>query len=144
MQDIKRDESWEIEDQMQTSEYILRFEPLLYIPVFTQKDFHYVHIGPSTKGPPPENYNNTSLKYTTPTLTPLHKRDHKVKKELQSWWSNDHKPHLVISKDHKQFSHKNKDPKDRSRDDSSSVRKIKCLEKRTIKKNTWEKYKIDI
>ena len=56
-------------DQSQTSRYVSRFEPLLYVPVFTQKDFHYVHMGPSTKGPPPRNYNFTlgvhysSLKY---------------------------------------------------------------------------------
>jgi len=36
-----------------------RFKPLLYVPAFTQKDFHYVHIGPSTKGPPLRNYNST-------------------------------------------------------------------------------------
>ena len=38
--------------------YVLRFEPLLYVPAFTQKDFHYVHTGPSTKGPPLKNYNS--------------------------------------------------------------------------------------
>ena len=32
---------------------------MLYSPAFTQKDFHYVHTGPSTKGPPPRNYNST-------------------------------------------------------------------------------------
>jgi len=35
-------------DQTQTLRYISRFEPLLYVPTFTQKDFHYVHTGPST------------------------------------------------------------------------------------------------
>ena len=29
------------------------------VPAFTQKDFHYVHIGLSTKGPPLRNYNST-------------------------------------------------------------------------------------
>ena len=46
-------------DQTQTSRYISRFEPLLYVPVITQKDFHYVHTGPSTKRPPLRNYNST-------------------------------------------------------------------------------------
>ena len=36
----------------------MRFELLLYIPAFAQKDFHYVHTGPSTKGPPLRNYNS--------------------------------------------------------------------------------------
>ena len=29
------------------------------VPAFTQKDFHYVHTGPSTKEPPLRNYNST-------------------------------------------------------------------------------------
>ena len=33
----------EIVDQIQTTRYVLRFEPLLYVPAFTQKNFHYVH-----------------------------------------------------------------------------------------------------
>ena len=37
----------------------LSFEPLLYVPAFTQKDFHYVHTEPSTKRPPLRNYNST-------------------------------------------------------------------------------------
>ena len=44
---------------MQTTRYVLRFELLLYVPAFTQKDFHHVHVGPSTKGPSPRNYNST-------------------------------------------------------------------------------------
>ena len=64
---------------------------MLYVPTFTQKDFHYVHIRPSTKGPSPRNYNSTleihyfSLNhnnlYTRGTRhkakpqSPLHKRD---------------------------------------------------------------------
>ena len=38
MQDI-RDIELEIVDQTQTPRYISRFEPLLYVPAFTQKDF---------------------------------------------------------------------------------------------------------
>ena len=34
-------------------------ESLLYVLAFTQKDFHYVHTGPSTKGPLLRNYNST-------------------------------------------------------------------------------------
>ena len=44
---------------MQTPRDVSRFEPPLYVPVFTQKDFYYVHTGPLTKGPPPRNYNST-------------------------------------------------------------------------------------
>ena len=57
-------------DQTKITRYVSGFEPLLYVPAFTQKDFHYVHIGPSTKGPPLRNYNPTlgvyysSLKHT--------------------------------------------------------------------------------
>ena len=47
MQDMREIEL-EIVDQMQTPRYVSRFEPLLYIPAFTQKDFHYVHTGPPT------------------------------------------------------------------------------------------------
>ena len=32
---------------------------MLYVPAFTQKDFHYVHIGLSTKRSPLRNYNST-------------------------------------------------------------------------------------
>ena len=46
-------------NQTQTPGYVSRFEPLLNVPTFTQKDFHYVHTGLSTKGPPPRNYNST-------------------------------------------------------------------------------------
>ena len=78
-------------DQAQTTRYVSRFKPLLYVLTVTQKDFHYVNTGPSTKGPPLSNYNSTlgvhysSLKYnhlytrgidTKPkTQSPLHKRD---------------------------------------------------------------------
>ena len=58
----KYKESRELRDreiQMQTQRYILRFEPPLYVPAFTQKDFHYIHQGPFTK-PPVRNYNNTN------------------------------------------------------------------------------------
>jgi len=57
MQDIKR----ELRDSGSNTNTKIcsRFESLLYVPAFMQKDFHYVHIGPSTKGPPPRNYNST-------------------------------------------------------------------------------------
>ena len=42
MKDVRERESLEIVDQTQTPRYILRFEPLLYVPAFTQKDFHYM------------------------------------------------------------------------------------------------------
>jgi len=75
---IRYKESRELRDreiQIQIQGYVSRFEPLLYVPAFTQKDFHYVHQGPSTKGPPPRNYNDYKSEYTTPTLSHLlHKR----------------------------------------------------------------------
>ena len=48
-----------LEDQTQTPRYVSRFKPLLYVPAFTQKDFHYVHTGPFKKEPPLRNYNST-------------------------------------------------------------------------------------
>ena len=54
-------------DQSQTTRYILRFEPLLYVPAFTQKDFHYiVHTGLPTQGTSTEDLGNTNREYTTP------------------------------------------------------------------------------
>ena len=46
--------------------YVSRLEPLLYVPVFTQKDFHYVHIGPPIKGTSTEEFAIIKLEYTTP------------------------------------------------------------------------------
>ena len=44
-------ESLEKVDQSQTPRYVSRFEPLLYVPAFRQKDFHYiVHTGLPTQG----------------------------------------------------------------------------------------------
>ena len=69
-------------DQTQTTRYISRFEPLLYVPAFTQKDFYYVHTEPSTKGPPLINYNsilgvhNSTL---SNTITSAQEGRHKVK-----------------------------------------------------------------
>ena len=43
------------------------FEPLLYVPTFTEKDFHYiVHIGLPTQGTSTEDLDNTNQEYTTP------------------------------------------------------------------------------
>jgi len=76
MKYIKRVESREIVDQTQTQGYVLRFDPMLYVTAFTQKDFHYVHRGPSTKeGPPSRNYNlHTGSTQLQLSLTLLHKR----------------------------------------------------------------------
>ena len=49
----ERERELEIVDQSQTIRYVLRFEPLLYVPTFTQKDFHYiVHTGLPHREPP--------------------------------------------------------------------------------------------
>jgi len=54
-------ESLEIVDQTQTPRYVSRFEPLLYVPAFTQKDFHYsVHTGLPTQGTSTEDLGNTN------------------------------------------------------------------------------------
>ena len=54
-------------NQSQTQRYVLRFEPLLYVPAFTQKDFHYcIHTGLPTQGTSTEDLGNTTLEYTTP------------------------------------------------------------------------------
>jgi len=46
-----RERELEIVDQTQTTRYVSRFEPLLYVPAFMQKDFHYiVHTGLPTQG----------------------------------------------------------------------------------------------
>ena len=58
MQDIR--ESLEIVDQSQTTRYVSSFEPLLYVPAVTQKDFHYiVHTGLPTQGTSTEDLANT-------------------------------------------------------------------------------------
>ena len=66
---------------MQTQGYVSRFEPLLYVPTYTQKDFHYIHRGPSTNGPPQRNYNSTSGVYNSSlyTITFTQEGRHKVK-----------------------------------------------------------------
>ena len=68
-------------DQTQTSRYFLRFEPLLYVPAFTQKDFHYVHTGPPQREPPQTNLQlqTWSMQLLSPTQPPLQKRRHKTK-----------------------------------------------------------------
>ena len=62
MQDIKeRERELEIVDQSQTIRYVSRFEPLLYIPAFSQKDFYYiVHTGLLTQGTSTEDLGNTN------------------------------------------------------------------------------------
>ena len=60
MQNIREIEL-EIVDQTQTPRYISRFEPLFYVPAFTQKDFHYIHTGPPTQGTSTEKFANTNL-----------------------------------------------------------------------------------
>ena len=65
-------ESLEIVDQTQTPRYVSRFEPLLYVyvPAFTQKDFHYiVYTGLPTQRTSTEDLGNINREYTTPLLT---------------------------------------------------------------------------
>ena len=57
MQDIKNRELKDRRSNTNTKKNVLRFELLLYVLTFTQKDFHYVHQRPSTKGLSLRNYN---------------------------------------------------------------------------------------
>ena len=60
-------ESLEIVNQSQTPRYVSRFEPLLYVPAFIQKDFHYsVHTGLPTQGASTEDLGKYNYEYTTP------------------------------------------------------------------------------
>ena len=66
----KRERELEIVDQSQTIRYVSRVEPLLYVPTFTQKDFHYISTqDPPIQGTSTEDYNstlevhNSTLKY---------------------------------------------------------------------------------
>ena len=93
-------------DQTQTKRYILRFEPLLYIFAFTQKDFHYVHTWPSTKGPPLRKLNigSTQLHSLNTNLYRRGKAQSQSKEKitiLMIQWSQ-------ILRITNNFSHKNK------------------------------------
>ena len=64
-------------DQSQTPRYVSRFESLLYVPAFTQKNFHYMSTQDLPhREPPPRIWQiqirSTQLLY--PTKQPLHKR----------------------------------------------------------------------
>ena len=84
MHNERERESLEIVDQTQTLKYVSRFEPLLYVPTFTQKDFHYsVHTGLPTQGTSTEDlckYNlrvhNSSLTKYNFSLEARHKTNH--------------------------------------------------------------------
>jgi len=118
--------------QTQAQRYVLRFEPPLYVPAFTQNDFHYVHTGPSTKGLPLRNYNstlgvhNSSLKHNH-----LYTRG---KAQNQSKEKGLQLGDLMITNSLDDFKgsqtifSQNKDPKYRIRIDSSSVRIQSVLE----------------
>ena len=54
MQDIREIE-FRDSGSTQTPRYFSRFEPLLYVPTFTQKDFHYVTQDLPHREPPPRN-----------------------------------------------------------------------------------------
>ena len=46
---------------MQTQEFVSRFELLLYVPAFTQKDFNYVHTEFLTEGTSTEEFTNLGV-----------------------------------------------------------------------------------
>ena len=73
----KREKELEIVNQTQTPRYVLMFESLLYVPAFTQNDFHYiVHTGLPTRGTPLRIWviQTGSTQLLSPTIQPLHKR----------------------------------------------------------------------
>ena len=65
-------ESLEIVDQTQTPRYVSRFESLLHVPAFTQKDFHYIHTGPPTQGTSTEEFVITKLEVYNSSLQHNH------------------------------------------------------------------------
>jgi len=84
-------------DQTQTPRYVSRFEPLLYVPAFTQKNFHYIHTGIPTKGISTEEFAITNLEYTTPlsnTTTSTQETRHKAKTQLPLHKRDGHKDKL--------------------------------------------------
>ena len=134
MQDIKERQR---KIQMQTQGCVSRFEPLLYALAFKQKDLHYVHPGPFTKGTLSRNY-NTNREYTTPlsfssTQEEGTKPDTKQRKKynLVIQWSQ---ALLVISKDHKQSLSQYKILEDRFELKNSSMWVHKAFEKENTKK----------
>ena len=70
---------------MLTPRYISRFEPLLYVPAFIQKDFQYIHTGPPTKETSFEEFAITNLEYTTPlSNTTISTQEARHKARIQS------------------------------------------------------------
>ena len=66
MQDIKERELRDSGSNANTK-ICFKVRALLYVPAFTQKDFHYiVHTGLPTQGTSAEDLGNTTLEYTTP------------------------------------------------------------------------------
>ena len=63
----------EREIQTQTPRYVSRFEPLLYVPAFTQKDFHYPLLDLPQRDLHLE-IRTIQMGVHNSTLTPLHKR----------------------------------------------------------------------
>jgi len=89
-------------DQSQTPSYVSRFEPLLYVPAFIQKDFYYiVHTGLPTQGTSTEDLGNTILEYTTPlsnkhNLYTRGKAQQQSPLHLEGWALSQNKINLTI------------------------------------------------
>ena len=104
--------------QTQTRGYVSRFEPLLYVSAFTQKDFHYIHARPSTKGPLPRNYNSTLRVHNSSLNTIISIQEGAQSKERNTLGDHkDHKHSLCDLKGSQTIFSHNKDPKDRIRID---------------------------
>ena len=87
-------------DQTQTPRYVSRFEPLLYVLAFTQKDFHYIHIGSPTKGTSTEKFAITNLGVHNSSLqhNNLYSRDkaqsqNSITSTQEGWAQSQHNNH---------------------------------------------------
>ena len=105
MHDIKSRELREKDPNANTM-IVSRYEPSLYVPVFTQKDFNYP-LRIFQKGISTEELHRLQIRSTQLQLSHLYTRgkaksQYKVKKEIQLSDHKNHKQYLVISKDHKQ------------------------------------------
>ena len=84
MEDIK---SRELRDRKSNANTRICFEvrATALRPRLHTEGFQLSTIGSFTKGSPSRNYNNTTLEYTTPTLTPLHKGKAQSKEKNTTW-----------------------------------------------------------
>ena len=83
---VKAKKYYNLGDPMITNNKIyFEVRVTVYVPAFTQKDFHYVHTGPSTKEPSLRNYNFTlGVHYSSLKYNHLYTRGTRHKAKTQS------------------------------------------------------------